>query len=284
LLLRPGLNIIKIEGILKDSAVEEKLQSLIDVLKGMDGAVLAYSGGVDSTFLLKALRLSGIKTLAVTSKSPTVPVQDMEDAKRMAREIGVEHRVIETSEMEDSNFVKNASDRCFHCKDELFNKLRKVAQEENLRFVLDGTTLDDASDHRPGMRAAELHGVRSPLLEAGFRKEDIREASRGLGLDTWEKPSSACLSSRIPYGTPITAEALRRIAEGEKALRALGFNALRVRAHGPVARIEVPEAQMPEVLKAKDTIADKLREAGFKFVCLDLEGLRSGSMNRLIDE
>jgi uncharacterized protein len=264
--------------------VEEKLQRLTDILKGMDGAVLAYSGGVDSTFLLKALKLSGIRKLAVTSKSPTVPPQDLEDAVRMAREIGAKHRVIETSEMEDENFTANSVDRCFHCKDELFAKLRAIADEEGFAFILDGTTLDDASDHRPGMRAAELHGVRSPLLEAGFRKEDIREVSKALGLDTWEKPSSACLSSRIPYGTPITIESLKRIEESERVLRALGFKALRVRAHGPVARIEVPEAQMPEVLKVKGVIAERLRECGFKFVALDLEGLRSGSMNRLTDE
>jgi len=265
------------------SAVQEKLQSLVEMLKGMDGAVLAYSGGVDSTFLLKALELVGIRAIAVTSKSPTVPAQDLEDAERFARALGIEHRVIETSEMEDENFTSNSPDRCFHCKDELFGRLRAIADKVGMPFVLDGSTLDDASDHRPGMRAAKEHGVRSPLLDAGFTKDDIREASRELGLETWEKPSSACLSSRIPYGTPITVESLKRIEESEKALRAMGFKALRVRAHGPVARIEVPHEQMPEALKLKDAIAEKLKEAGFKFVALDLEGLKSGSMNRLIE-
>jgi uncharacterized protein len=267
---------------MKDSTVEEKLTHLLGILREMDGAVLAYSGGVDSTFLLKALKLSGIRALAVTSASPTVPPQDMEDAMRLAREIGVEHRVVETNEMEDSDFVQNSPDRCYHCKDVLFTEMQKIAKEEGLPFVLDGTTHDDASDHRPGMRAAQKHGVRSPLLEAGFGKEEIRAASKGLGLDTWEKPSSACLSSRIPYGTQITLDALRRVETSERMLREMGFNALRVRAHGPVARIEVPAEQMHEVMKQKELIADRLREAGFKFVTLDLEGLRSGSMNRLI--
>lgn len=247
------------------------------------GALLAYSGGLDSTFLLKALKLSGIRALAVTSSSPTTPAHDLEDARRMAREIGLAHRVIKTSEMDNENFVENSPERCFHCKDELFKTLRAIAEEEGLGFVLDGANLDDSEDHRPGMRAAGMHGVRSPLLEAGFRKEDIRAASKALGLETWGKPSSACLSSRIPYGTPITVESLKRVADAEKALREMGFEALRVREHGPVARIEVPGEKMAEALKLRDTIAERLREVGFKFVSLDLEGLRSGSMNRLIE-
>jgi uncharacterized protein len=241
---------------LNNTAVEEKLHRLIDILKGMDGAVLAYSGGVDSTFLLKALRLSGIKAIAVTSKSPTVPVHDLEDAVRMAGEIGIAHRIIETSEMEDENFIKNSADRCFHCKDELFKKLRTISDAEGLPFVVDGANLDDTDDYRPGMQAAEAHGVRSPLIEAGLRKDEIREASRELGLDTWEKPSSACLSSRIPYGTPITTDALERVAKGEKVLREMGFTALRVRDHGAIARIEVPGEQMREVLDKKDAASE----------------------------
>lgn len=268
---------------MKTSAAENKLEKLIEMLGAMDGALLAYSGGLDSTFLLKALKLAGIRTLAVTSISLSTPSHDLEDARRMAREIGVEHRTVETAELENENFVENSPERCFHCKDELFSKLRVLAGEEGFSFVLDGTNLDDAHDHRPGMRAARMHSVRSPLLEAGFRKDDIREASRALGLDTWSKPSSACLSSRIPYGTPITVESLRRVQEAENTLRAMGFAALRVREHGPVARIEVPEADMPEVLRCRDSIAVSLKELGFKFVSLDLEGLRSGSMNRLIE-
>ncbi|MEJ2313656.1 MAG: TIGR00268 family protein [Nitrospirota bacterium] len=222
---------------MKISAVEERLQRLTGLLREMDSAVLAYSGGLDSTFLLMALKLSGIRALAVTGLSPTTPAPDLEDARRMARSIGVEHRVIPTGEMEEP----------------------------------------------PGSRAARKHSVRSPLLEAGYSKDDIREASRELGLDTWLKPASACLSSRIPFGTPITSEALATVREAEGALREMGFAALRVRAHGPVALIEVPKERMAEALEAKEAIVERLRRAGFKFVGLDLAGLRSGSMNRLLE-
>ncbi|MEJ2323981.1 MAG: ATP-dependent sacrificial sulfur transferase LarE [Nitrospirota bacterium] len=268
---------------MKISAVEERLQRLTGLLREMDSAVLAYSGGLDSTFLLMALKLSGIRALAVTGLSPTTPAPDLEDARRMARSIGVEHRVIPTGEMEEPGFVENSPERCYHCKDVLFGTLRAIAEEEGLAFVLDGTNLDDVSDIRPGSRAARKHSVRSPLLEAGYSKDDIREASRELGLDTWLKPASACLSSRIPFGTPITSEALATVREAEGALREMGFAALRVRAHGPVALIEVPKERMAEALEAKEAIVERLRRAGFKFVGLDLEGLRSGSMNRLLE-
>lgn len=267
----------------KISAVEERLQRLVEMLRAMESAVLAYSGGLDSTFLLMALKLSGIRALAVTGLSPTTPAPDLEDARRMALAIGIEHRVVNTGEMENPGFVENSPERCYHCKDVLFGTLRAIAEEEGLAFVLDGTNLDDASDHRPGMRAAREHAVRSPLFEAGFSKDEIREASRELGLETWSKPASACLSSRIPYGTPITPGALSMVREAEGALREMGFAALRVRAHGPVARIEVPENIMTEVLEKKDAIVKRLRAVGFKFVGLDLEGLRSGSMNRLVE-
>jgi uncharacterized protein len=267
----------------KIPAAEERLKRLTELLRAMESALLAYSGGLDSTFLLMALKLSGIRALAVTGLSPATPAPDLEDARRMARSIGVEHRVVDTGEMDEPGFVENSPERCYHCKDVLFGTLRAIAEEEGLAFVLDGTNLDDASDLRPGMRAAEKHAVRSPLLEAGYTKDDIREASRELGLDTWLKPSSACLSSRIPYGTPISPGALAMVREAEGALREMGFTALRVRAHGPVALIEVPEESMEEALGAKDDIAERLREAGFKFVGLDLEGLRSGSMNRLLE-
>ncbi len=266
----------------KTPEIEKKLEHLTGIVRDMGSVVLAYSGGLDSTLLLKVLERSGARALAVTSSSPTTPGHDLSDAVRLAGELGVEHRVISTSEMQDENFTRNSPDRCYYCKDELFGKLAAIARDEGYACVIDGTNLDDQDDHRPGTRAAEEHGVRSPLREAGFTKRDIREASKSLGLSTWSKPSSACLSSRIPYGTPITAEALGRVREAEGFLRALGFDALRVRDHAGIARIEVPLEEHGAVLQRGGEIVSRLRALGYKFVCLDLEGITTGSMNRLV--
>jgi uncharacterized protein len=267
----------------KERVSDPRLDKLIDILKGMGSALLAYSGGLDSTFLLKALKLSGIRALAVTSNSDTTPPHDLRDASVMADEIGIEHRVIRTSEMHDESFVKNSPDRCFYCKDKLFGLLGSIAKEEDYAFVLDGGTVDDLDDHRPGAVAARKHGIRSPLVEAGFTKEEIRDVSRRLGLRTWDKPSSPCLSSRLPYGTRITGEALKRISGAEEFLRSLGFRELRVRDHGALARVEVPEKDIEKLFSLREQVAGGLRKCGYKFVSLDLEGLRSGSMNRVLE-
>ncbi len=261
---------------------DDKFNALLESLKGMQSALLAYSGGLDSTLLLKALKLSGIRTLAVTGVSPTTPPPDLEDARRMAGLTGVEHRFIGTDEMEDANFTRNPPDRCFYCKDELFGKLRAIAGEEGFAFLLDGTNLDDRDDHRPGSRAARAHGVRSPLLEAGLTKRDIRDVSKTLGLPTWDKPASPCLSSRFPYGLEITPAALKRVAGAEEYLRSIGFRELRVRDHGEVASIELPPVEQERAFKMRAEIIERLKALGYAFVCLDLEGLRSGSMNRLL--
>ncbi|GAB4388901.1 MAG: ATP-dependent sacrificial sulfur transferase LarE [Thermodesulfovibrionales bacterium] len=266
-----------------ETDTDGKLRNLMEILRGMESAVLALSGGVDSVFLLKAMALSGIRALAVTAVSETTPAPDLEDARRAARALGVPHREIRTREMEDENFASNPPDRCFYCKDELFGRLSRMAREEGYAFVLDGGNMDDASDHRPGRRAALKHGVRSPLEEAGFTKADIREASRALGLGTWDKPASPCLSSRFPYGTRITGEALRRVARAEEALRGLGFRDLRVRDHGGgAARVEVPGEDMERLFLKREAVVSALRALGYRFVCLDLEGLESGRMNRAI--
>lgn len=260
----------------------DKFNALLESLRGMQSALLAYSGGVDSTLLLKALELSGIRALAVTGVSPTTPPRDLEDAKRMAGLTGVEHRFVGTDEMEDENFTQNPPDRCFYCKDELFGKLRAIADKEGFAFVLDGTNLDDREDHRPGSRAARAHGVRSPLMEAGLTKRDIRDVSKALGLPTWDKLASPCLSSRFPYGLEITPAALKRVAGAEEYLRSLGFRQLRVRDHGELAVLELPPAEQEKAFKMRSEIVERLRALGYAFVSLDLEGLRSGSMNRLL--
>lgn len=258
-----------------------KLGSLISILNGMESAVIAYSGGVDSTFLLKTATISGIKTLAVTGYSPTMPEHDFLNAKEMAQGMGVDHMIIETSELESDDFSKNPPDRCFHCKDELFGKLKLMAESEGYKFVLDGSNLDDLDDYRPGRKAAAKHSIRSPLIEAGLTKDDIRRLSFELGLPTWDKSSSPCLSSRFPYGEPITIEALRQIEAAESFLKSFGFKDLRVRHHKDIARIELREDDIHKMLdpEIRRTVSGKLKALGYKFISLDLEGFKSGRLN-----
>jgi uncharacterized protein len=262
---------------------KEKLSHLIETLKGMKSVLLAYSGGADSTLLLKALQLSGIEALAVTAVSEAVPEQDIKDAVRLARKAGIEHIIIKTDELKDERYTENTPERCFYCKDALYLRLKEIASERGLKIIIDGTNADDTGDWRPGIKAARNHGVRSPLDEAGFTKNDVREVSRMSGLSTWRKPSSPCLSSRIPYGIRITADALDMIRRAEEAVRKIGFSELRVRHCGDEARIEVPEAGLKDVLRMREKIVIEFKGIGYKFISLDLEGLRSGSLNRVIE-
>ncbi len=261
-----------------------KFKNLIEILTDMQSAVLAYSGGVDSTFLLKALQISGIKILAVTAVSETTPSIDFLTAKKMTSEFGIEHRVIKTEELSIEEFVNNTPDRCFFCKDELFKKLSDIASSEGYRCVLDGSNVDDTSDFRPGRIAATKYNVRSPLIEAGITKEEVRKLSRQLGLSTWDKPSSPCLSSRFPYGQRITKEALQRVEKAEDFLRSLGFHEIRVRDHNGIARIEVGEDEIELLLmpEKRKIISETLKSLGYKFISVDLDGYKTGSMNRTI--
>ncbi len=258
------------------------LTKLQNLLKSYQSVLVAYSGGVDSTFLLKVARDTlGDNVLAVIARSPTYPESEVREAEATCETMGVRRCVIETDEFSDENFISNPRERCYFCKKELFSKLLEIAKAENIPYVLDGSNFDDKSDFRPGQRASYELGIRSPLMGLSFTKEDIRRFSRGLGLVTADKPSYACLASRIPYGTRITREILKRIETGEEFLRGLGFNQLRVRHHDAIVRIEVEPEAMADLLNddLRVQVAKKFEELGYTYVTFDLKGFRSGSMN-----
>ena len=246
--------------------------------------MIAFSGGVDSTFLLKiaSLTLPRGKILAVTADSETYPAQELDFAKKSAKSLGVRHKVIRTNELKDKRFSSNPLKRCYFCKKELFSKLWEVAQLNNLKFVLDASNISDRADFRPGSIAKKELKVHSPLAQAGLTKEEIRQLSKNLGLSTWNKPSLACLASRIPYGTPISLAILKRINKAEEYLRGLGFEQVRVRHYNGLCRIEVPKADVLELLTKKNLVVDKLKNLGYNFVTVDLEGYRTGSLNEVI--
>ena len=269
-----------------DKSVEEKFARLKGIFVSMGRVIVAYSGGVDSTFLLRVAgdSLGNENVLAVTALSPLFPERELAGAKRMAQEMGVKHILIESNELEIDGFSKNPSNRCYFCKKELFEEMQNLARKEAISFVAEGSTLDDEKDHRPGRRAIQELGIRSPLQEARFTKEDVRELSRTLGLSTWEKPSFACLASRFPYGEEITPERLRMVDEAEDFLFSLGFKQVRVRHYQSLARIEVYPEEVSRLMNGslREKVVNRLKKIGYRYVTLDLQGFRSGSMNEVL--
>ncbi|MCK4401454.1 ATP-dependent sacrificial sulfur transferase LarE, partial [bacterium] len=262
---------------------EQKLQHLKKILVKMESVLIAYSGGVDSAFLVKVAKdvLDDDKVVAVTATSLTYPANEIKEAETIAKGLKARHLVIKTDELSNQKFTENSTNRCYWCKKELFSKLIALAKEYRLNYVLDGSNYDDAKDFRPGMRAVEKLGVRSPLKEAGFTKDEIRSLSERLGLLTWNKPSLACLASRFPYGMKITKENLAKVDKAETLLRKFGITQVRVRHHDKIARIEIPKNEISKLLKenVRDKIITKFKELGYTYVTVDLEGYRTGSMN-----
>jgi len=263
-------------------AKEERLRELFRTLESV---IVAYSGGVDSSYVAYVANAElGPRAVCITGQSASLPTYQNEEIDRVVKSFGLNHEIINTDELSLPGYRANNGDRCYFCKDELYTKLETVARSRGIEYIVDGSTVDDLDDYRPGRQAAKQHAVRSPLIEIGLNKDEVRELSRRATLPTWDKPASPCLSSRIAYGTTVTIERLQKVDRGEEILREFGFREFRVRHHDTLVRLEISPAEMDRVLQKDviDQLAARFRELGFKYVTLDLHGFRSGSMNEAL--
>lgn len=265
--------------------LQRKQAHLLAILRDLRPVLIAYSGGTDSAYLAWAANQAlGEEALAVTADSASIPESHKADAIAFAQQFGIRHELIPTFEFDNPDYIKNDKDRCFHCKDELFTRMDEISAQRGGWHVVYGVNKDDLGDYRPGQKAARIHEVKAPLVESGLTKAEIRELSRMAGLPTWNRPASACLSSRIPYGTPVTKQTIKTVEAGEEALKALGFRQFRVRFHGELVRIEVDRAEMPRALSLAmaDEFLTIFKPLGFHYVTLDLQGYRQGSLNEVL--
>jgi len=266
--------------------VEEKQERLFANLRSLERVMVAFSGGTDSAYLAWAAnQVLGKNSLAVTADSASIPESHKRDAEKFVVRFGIAHEYIQTREFDNPDYVRNSPDRCFHCKDELFTRLEELGRERGIAHIVYGVNLDDLGDYRPGQGAAKNHRVAAPLADVSLSKAEIRELSRRVGLPTWDRPASACLSSRIPYGTPVTIETVKTVEAGEEELKALGFRQFRVRFHGEVVRIEIAREEMARAMSVEMAarFTEIFKKLGFKYVTLDLEGYRQGSLNEVLN-
>lgn len=268
-----------------ERTLAQKQEALIGALRGMRRVIVAFSGGTDSAYLAwAASQALGNDAISITADSASIPESHKRDAESYVRQFGIRHEYIQTHEFDNPDYVRNDANRCFHCKDELFSVLEKVARDRNVDHIVYGVNRDDLGDYRPGQRAAKLHHVKAPLVDADLTKAEIRELSRLAGLPTWNRPAAACLSSRIPYGTPVTIQNVKTVEIGEEEIKALGFRQFRTRFHGELVRIEIARDELPRALNIE--MAGKLtmmfKKLGYKYVTLDLEGYRQGSLNEVL--